>query len=548
MYESHRRGWHTFVLDISRLVTVLRAILKFAAGPLLRKLFRFPPLGATTAERIRLALEELGITYLKLGQYMATRFDILPRDVYVELNRLFENVAPLTYGEVTAVIESELHRPPEEIFAFFDQMPIASASVAQVHEARSHSGERLAVKIQRPGVEELFLSDVRNLDRLAAVADAMSLLGNVSSRDLISEFRKWTLRELDFRLEGQTAQALRDTAVPNVIVPKINWELTTAKVLTMEFLGGVSHAKIADLIDAGKMDVLRILLPNMNVVQACRNLSNAVLHQFFITGLFHGDPHPGNILIRDDNTVGFVDFGIFGELTDYQQRILARHVENIALGNVDESFRYFSSLVFPTDETDPRNFAIEAKSVLRRLHRGLQNPSAPIGERHLGKYSGEMFDVIRRNRLRMSTDTLLFWRALNTLESSAVRLSAHFDFMAELRGFFERTRPSIGERILHSLSDEELALNVHHVGRTVAKDSSDVLDDVFRGQLKWVPNIWDSRQRRRRNDSATKMSAGAIVGASLTILTIHSTGSLRVLSVAAGLGLFVFIATEWSKG
>jgi hypothetical protein len=129
-----------------------------------------------------------------------------------------------------------------------------------------------------------------------------------------------------------------------------------------------------------------------------------------------------------------------------------------------------------------------------------------------------------------------------------VRLSAHFDFMAELRGFFERTRPSIGERILHSLSDEELALNVHHVGRTVAKDSSDVLDDVFRGQLKWVPNIWDSRQRRRRNDSATKMSAGAIVGASLTILTIHSTGSLRVLSVAAGLGLFVFMATEWSKG
>jgi len=538
MDESSWRSWQTFVLDIKRLAAVLRVILKFAASPALRKLLRLPPPATTPAERLRLALEELGLAYLKFGQYLATRFDILPEDVYRELNRLFENVTPLTFDEVRAVVEGELHRPIEEIFAFFDPLPIASASVAQVHEAWSHSDERLAVKIQRPGVETLFMADARNLRRLAAVADAMGLLGKVSARALISEFNKWTLRELDFRLEGHTAEALRGTATPNEIVPRIQWELTTARVLTMEFLEGVSLAKIADLIDAGKLDAVRTLLPHMNFDEADRNLATAALHQFFVTGLFHGDPHPGNILIRDDNTVAFVDFGIFGELTDYQREVLAGHVENIALGNVDESFRYYRKLLFPSDETDLKNFEIEGKSVLRRLCRGLHNPSAPIRERHLGKFTGEMFDVIRRNRVRMSSDTLLFWRALNALESSAVRLSAVFDLVAELRHFFERIRPPLSERIFHRLSDEGLALNAHRLACSIANYASEFLDDILRGELEWLPDIWESPQLVRRNNVVTKVLAGALSGISLTVLTIHSRGPLAVLSVTAALLLF----------
>jgi len=411
MHESTRRSWQTVSLDVKRLVTVLRVILKFALSPVLRKLLRLPSADATPAERLRLGIEELGLTYLKFGQYLATRFDILPEDVYRQLSRLFENATPLSYDEVKSVVEVELHRPIGKIFAFFDPLPIASASVAQVHEARSHSGERLAVKIQRPGIERIFMADVRNLRRLAALADAMGLLGKISARELINEFSKWTLRELDFRIEGHTAEALRRTATPNEIVPRIEWELTTARVLTMEFLGGVSLAKIADLVDAGKIEEVHALLPHMQFVEASRNLVIASLHQLFVTGLFHGDPHPGNILIRDDNTVGFIDFGIFGELTDYEREMLTGHVENIAFGNVDESFRYYRKFLFPSDDTDLKNFEIEGKSVLRRLYQGMQNPSAPIRDRHLGRYWGEMFGVIRRNRLRMSTDTLLFWRA-----------------------------------------------------------------------------------------------------------------------------------------
>ena len=286
MHHSTRRRWQTVGVDIKRLAAVLRVILKYAPSPALRKILRLPSAGPTPAERLRLALEQLGLTYLKFGQYLATRFDILPEDVYRQLNRLFENATPLSYNEIRAVVEGELHRPIGEIFAFFDPVPIASASVAQVHKARSHSDEWLAVKIQRPGIEMVFMADMRNLGRLAAVADAMGLLGNVSARELVSEFGKWTLRELDFRIEGHTAEALRRTATPNEIVPRIQWELSTARVLTMEFLEGVSLAKIADLVDAGKMDEVRALLPHMKFAEAGRNLATACLHQLFVTGSF----------------------------------------------------------------------------------------------------------------------------------------------------------------------------------------------------------------------------------------------------------------------
>jgi len=547
MHESTRRSWQTVSLDVKRLVTVLRVILKFALSPVLRKLLRLPSADATPAERLRLGIEELGLTYLKFGQYLATRFDILPEDVYRQLSRLFENATPLSYDEVKSVVEVELHRPIGKIFAFFDPLPIASASVAQVHEARSHSGERLAVKIQRPGIERIFMADVRNLRRLAALADAMGLLGKISARELINEFSKWTLRELDFRIEGHTAEALRRTATPNEIVPRIEWELTTARVLTMEFLGGVSLAKIADLVDAGKIEEVHALLPHMQFVEASRNLVIASLHQLFVTGLFHGDPHPGNILIRDDNTVGFIDFGIFGELTDYEREMLTGHVENIAFGNVDESFRYYRKFLFPSDDTDLKNFEIEGKSVLRRLYQGMQNPSAPIRDRHLGRYWGEMFGVIRRNRLRMSTDTLLFWRALNTLDSSAVRLSAVFDLWAELQRFFQRFRPPLTERLLRLLSSEGLAQNAHSLAYSIANYSTEFLNDAFRGRLEWLPDIGESPQLLRRNNAATKVLAGTISGISLVVLTIHSSGALVVLSVGATLMLFSLVARELSK-
>jgi len=521
-----------FLLDLKRFAAVVWVILKYATSPTVRRLLHLPPRGRPAVQRFRLALEELGLAYLKLGQYLATRFDLFPEEVCRELAHLFENVRPLSYAEVATVIESELHRPIQQVFRSFDPEPIASASVAQVHKAVSHSSQKLAVKVQRPDIEELFKADIRNLRRLARIADAMSLLGKIPVRQLIDEFSRWTLRELNFLREGQTADALRRNSTPTEVIPKVYWELTTSRVLTLEFLEGVSLAKVADLIETGQEDEVRAMMPNLDVAEGCRNLANAVLNQFFVVGLFHGDPHPGNILLRDDNSVGFVDFGIFGELSQYEREILAAHIENIAIGNIDASFRYYAKLCFPTEDSDFEKFEREGKEVLSRWYQASQDPNAPLRDRHMGRYSGEMLSVTRRNQMRMSLDTLLFWRALNTLDSSALRLSELFDILEELRIFFKKLRPSFGDRLVEAVTDWKWGLTSLQLKSDAPTYFRTVMDGVFRRHVEFLPSLHESPYLFHHNNRVTKTLTAAISGFSITILATHASSALGVLSLA----------------
>jgi len=160
--------------------------------------------------RIRLAFEQLGVTYIKLGQYLALRFDVVPRDVVDELNKLFDEVPPAPLEEVIEAIAVELGAPVEALFESFDRRTVAAASVAQVYEARTVAGERVAVKVRRPNVIPVFDADMRNLRRIARVADAVGLLGRLSAREALDEFATWTRREFDFVREGRTADRLRE--------------------------------------------------------------------------------------------------------------------------------------------------------------------------------------------------------------------------------------------------------------------------------------------------------------------------------------------------
>jgi ubiquinone biosynthesis protein len=375
----------------------------------------------------------------------------------------------------------------------------------------------VAIKIQRPGIETIFRADMRNLQRLAAVADFFHLMGLVSIRELASEFDRWTSRELDFRLEGRTADVIRSNATPNEIIPFVYWDLTTSRVLTLEFLEGISLAKIADLVDSGKTDEVRRLLPRMNVREVGRNMAVACLTQFFVTGVFHGDPHPGNVLVREDNTVAFVDFGIFGELGAYEREALASHIENVALGNIDEGYRYYAKLVFASPDADMGGFARQAKSVLRRWYVASQNPTAPVEDKHLGKYSAEMFDAVRKQRLRLAMDTMLFWRALNTLDSTALRLSAVFDLLDELRTFFETIRPTAARRVLDIITDHEATRRFGEHVHSSPGDFHRILDEIAR-RNQWDSSMQETPELIRRKDTQTRLLAAGILGISLITL------------------------------
>src|ERR1700735_3487878 len=205
----------SYWLDFRRILFLLQKILRFGLFPLgghmpwVRR--------ATFGVRLREAMEELGLTFLKLGQFLALRFDILPADVCRELNQLFENVKPMHFGSAASIIESELGLPINEVYSAFDPKPLAAASVAQVHEAYLPNGQRVAVKIQRLGLRRIFEADIRNLRRITALIDAVGLFGKLSAKGMLNEFAQWTLRELDFKMEGRTAERLKAASKPFVI-------------------------------------------------------------------------------------------------------------------------------------------------------------------------------------------------------------------------------------------------------------------------------------------------------------------------------------------
>ena len=362
-----------------RLLNVLRVALKYLGGLLFRRLLGLEVSSDTVGFRLRLALEDLGLTYVKLGQYLSTRFDMLPVEVCRELNRLLEEVPPSPFSQVRTLIEEQLRAPLHACFSQFSEQCVASASVAQVYRAYTLAGERVAVKVQRPGIAEVFAADVRSLRYVAGVADAAGLLGALSMREIVDTFAAWTAKELDFRLEGRSTDRLRANARNGEIIPRVYWDLTSARVLTLEFLDGVSIARVMLLLEQGRDREIQLLLPQLDLRGVAHRLASACLHQFFVTGFFHGDPHPGNILIRQDNSVAFLDFGIFGELTEYHRRMLEGHIGNIATGNIELSFRYYSALITPTAEADMRRFSEEGKAVLQSCVPSLYRPTGDAG-------------------------------------------------------------------------------------------------------------------------------------------------------------------------
>jgi ubiquinone biosynthesis protein len=511
-----------FILDLERVTLLLRVSAKYGARPLLRYLLGRAPEGPGLGERLRLAFEELGITYLKLGQFLTMRFDILPAEVCAELNRLFESVSPMGFETAKGIVESELKAPLHELFRYFEQEPIAAASVAQVHIAYTRDHQKVAVKIQRADSARLLASDMRNLRRLVRVIDALGVVGEFSAQEIADQFATWTKRELDFELEGRTADRLRRNAASFEIIPRIHWPLTTKRVLTMEFVEGVSLAKIGQMIDSGHPDLLFEALPNLNVEIAGRNIAFAVLRQLFVFGFFQGDPHPGNVLIRNDNTVAFVDFGIFGQLTEEQRENLAGFLENLALGNIEWSFRYYARQHVPTEETDLRTFERDAKRILRQWYETSISPFATTRERHMGRFATWMIEAIRRHRLRTNPDVMLLWRALFVLDASSERLSEYFDMMGQVRAFFLEYRPGPIGRVFAMVADPERNAAVLRIAERGPGQLGRIRDKVIRGARSDGGDfcevvVDESRHAERVNDQQVKLLVWGVLSISLAV-------------------------------
>ncbi|MCK5681025.1 ubiquinone biosynthesis protein UbiB, partial [bacterium] len=258
------------------------------------------------AERLRLALEELGPTFIKLGQLLSTRPDLVPNDILLELRKLQDNVSGFSYIEAKAQVESSLELQLDEAFAEFSKIPVAAASISQVHKAKLHNGCEVAVKVQRPDIEEVIATDIDIMFTLAGLAAKhISELEPYQPALLVREFAKNIRLELDFHVEGRNIDRFAQNFAKDatVHIPAVYWERSSHRVLTLEWIDGV------------KIDELQIQTgvefdPAVLAAQG----ADFILRQILEFGLFHGDPHPGNLFVLPANVIAPIDFGLVGRL------------------------------------------------------------------------------------------------------------------------------------------------------------------------------------------------------------------------------------------
>jgi ubiquinone biosynthesis protein len=258
--------------------------------------------------RITQVLKELGPTFIKLGQLLSTRADLLPQEYLQELARLQDRVTPVPMAEIESIILQEVGRPISDVFAEFDPRALASASIGQVHRAKLVSGEDVVVKIQRPGIARLIKVDLEILGDIAKIIEQRTQLGKLQNiTGMLTEFRISLLEELDFSLEGRNAEILKKNMQEDtrIYIPDIFWDYTKQRVLVMEYVEGVKITGREEIIAAGYDPQL-----------IAETLVNAMIRQVYVDGFFHSDPHPGNLAVLPGNKIVFMDFGQVGYLDE----------------------------------------------------------------------------------------------------------------------------------------------------------------------------------------------------------------------------------------
>ncbi|MHB1416066.1 MAG: ABC1 kinase family protein [Chloroflexota bacterium] len=377
--------------------------------------------GKAGPEHLRLALQELGATFIKLGQLLSTRGDLLPPEYVDELSKLQDALPPLPVEIIAEVITVELGSPPETLFRSFDPEPVAAASTSQVHAAVLPTGEEVAVKVQRPGVARLFNVDLAIIKDLAGVAAHRTGLGKTYDLVGIADEMANTLRPgLNYRAEGRNAERFRSQFAddPAVYIPAVFWEYTSSRVLTLERLEGCKITDTRKLDEAG-VDRHELALRSARVL----------LKMVFENGLFHADPHPGNFFVMDDGRLGLVDFGLVGYLGEATREELSRLF--VAIVN-KEPGRMVDSLVELGAMHSPR----ERPELVRDLERLLvEYYELPLGEIPVGQLLGDAMRVARRRGLALPTNLALLATVIAANEGMGRSLDPDFRLLEVAKPF-----------------------------------------------------------------------------------------------------------------
>lgn len=374
-------------------------------------------------EVLRLVFEKLGPTFIKLGQVLSMRADLVGEEIAQELSKLQSDVPPFSYGEAKLIIAEEFDLPMEELFKSFEKKPVAAASLAQVHRARLQDGTEVAVKIQRPNIKKIIKQDIHILFSLAYLAEKFIPESRVyQPMRLVKEFADWTLRELDFKVEGNNAERMRFAFKENkhINIPVVYWDLTRRSVLTMDFIHGV---KADDIVGIKKLEA--------DPKQLALNGVGAIMQQFLIDGFFHADPHPGNFFAMKNNMLCLHDFGMVGYLSPIQRKELLSCLVAFTNKDIESFIKHFLHLAEVSEKSDFIGFQKDASEILSELFFSPNQPSVAWVFFHL-------INKGAKREIRFSSDLVLFGKAIITTEAMGLKLYPEFDFNKELQPFVEK--------------------------------------------------------------------------------------------------------------
>jgi ubiquinone biosynthesis protein len=366
--------------------------------------------------RVRLVLEELGPTFIKFGQILSSRRDLIPDDLYCELCKLQDNVPPFDGKEAKAIVEKELGKPIKSLFSSFNEKPLAGASIAQVHKAKLRDGTVVAVKVQRPDIKKVMELDLAILKDLASFADKhIPEISGMNPVGVVREFSETLIKELDFNQEANNATRFRDQfeGNPKIKVPKIYPEFSTSHVLTMEFISGLNVNDLEALDEAG-----------IDKKKLARNMTDLIYQQVLEHGFFHGDPHPGNMYIQPDGVVALLDYGMMGNLTPSFRTALAQLLSGLAK---DDSQQVMSAILEISEEryTDEPQKMLAAVEAFSDLHL-----SQSLSDINLSHVLNKMLELLRDNKLRMKATFYLGVKALTQIEAVGRALDPELNFVA----------------------------------------------------------------------------------------------------------------------
>ncbi len=480
-------------------------------------------------QRIKLVLEELGPAYVKLGQFVSNRPDLLPQELCIELESLLDAVPPFDNAEAVNIIEKEFNAPINMVFQQFTETPFSSASISQVHKAKLHDGTNVAVKIQRPGIKEVIDADLEIMEEIAGLLEKyVTGMDVINPVGIVKEFKVCISEELDFMNEADNIEKFTRKFGGNKLVyfPRVYKEYTTTRVLTMEMVEGVSLAKIKE---GGN--------PKYNLDLIATTLCDLLMDQIFEHGYFHGDPHQGNIIIREDNVICFIDFGQIGILSPRNRQIL----REIIIGLVQMDPRKVANA---TMKLSTNSEIINREQFENRVFKIIDKyAGVTLHNLNLSKFFNDLFKLVISSKLMIPSDLYLLGKAITSLEGTIRRIKPDFNIMVHIEPFvkkmiLENISPyNVVKDIYSSLSDYS------ELFRNLPGGLRDILNQFKNRNIKIQFEHKGLEPMLHKHDQISNRISFSIISSSLIIgssLIIHAKIPPLVFGISF-LGLFTFI-------